>query len=331
MSTLRIGVAGLGSIGRQHIAVLSKRGDVQTVGFDPSASLRDRVRDEFATEPAETLEALVDSGLDALVIASPDPFHLPQLAEAASRGIPTLVEKPLAPSLADRALIDRIRSSDSRVLMGYVLRHRAVVREVRTALQSGVIGKPTGYQVMLGAYGTIVAAESRFQIPDENRLLRDYSHEWDYLRWFFGPITETVAHTRVFLEVAHVESPNVADALLVHADGLSGAVHLDYVEPVGVRTIHVVGSGGSLFADLSGGQIRIRRAGADEEVRDCAELPAEALRRQADHLVAVAGGAQPIVTLDDGIAALAVAEAVARSVRERAWTTILVDSADLAL
>lgn len=318
----RVGVAGLGSIGRQHLAALTEHGDVAALGFDPSEALRDRVRDEFAADTRSSFTDLLDAGLDALVVASPDRFHLPQVAGAVVRGIPVLVEKPLTVSLDDGALLDQIRASGVSVVMGYVLRHRTVLRQVRELLSDGAIGEPAGYQVMLGAYGTIVAAESRFASAERDRLLRDYSHEWDYLRWFFGPVAEVVARTHVFDRVPHVESPNIADVLLVHESGISGAAHLDYVEPVGVRTIHVLGAGGSLFADLSRGSISLRAAGAEERLIAVPESAGSGLRRQIDHLLAVADGAEPLVTLDDGVAALAVAEAVASSARDRSWVSV---------
>lgn len=323
MAAARVAISGLGSIGQQHLAALAKRADIRTIAFDPATELRKRMADQHAVQTVPDFDTLLDAAPDALVIATPDRFHLPQLVAAARRGIPTLVEKPLAPSLVDAStVVDKIRTTGTPVLVGYVLRHRSVVRATHAAIHDGRIGAPTSFQVMLGAYTTITAAVSRFAIPEPNRLYRDYSHEWDYLRWFFGPITRTLAVARTVRDVPHVEEPNVVDGLLMHAGGVTGAFHIDYVEPRGLRTIHVVGTGGSLLADFGRGTLTIRAVGDDgEQLHSYPETPAIALRRQLDHLLDVADeAASPLVGLDDGLAALAVTDALRESATTSSWT-----------
>lgn len=325
MPVARVAVSGLGSIGRQHVDVLLARPGVRVVAFDPDPELRERANDRGVERTVDDFGALLDLRPDALVIAAPDRFHLPQLEAATGRGIPTLVEKPLAPGAAEAAAAaERIRATGTPVLVGYVLRHRPVVRAVRAALDDGLVGTPTSFQVMLGAYTTITAAVSRFATPEPDRLYRDYSHEWDYLRWFFGPVARCLAVARTVTGVPHVEEPNVVDGLLVHAAGVTGAFHLDYVEPRGTRTIHVLGTGGSLLADVGRGTLTLRRAGDDFDRRQSfTEPPAAALGRQLDHLLEVAAGtATPVVGLDDGLAALAVSDALRQSAATGDWTTV---------
>src|SRR5699024_7661110 len=127
-------------------------------------------------------EALLDSGLDAVVVAVPDHRHLAQLAEASMAGIAVLVEKPLAPSAGEAArVVDRLGAAGDRCPVGYVLRHTTSCRRVAHLLADGVIGTPTSFQVLPGAYGTITVAANRFATPSYGRLYGDYSHEWDYL------------------------------------------------------------------------------------------------------------------------------------------------------
>lgn len=320
-----VGVSGLGSIGRQHIDALAGRAGVHVLAFDPASELREQVASQIPVQTVADFGELLDLRPDALVIAAPDQFHLPQLSAAAARGIATLVEKPLAPSLPEAtAVADDIRGTGTAVLVGYVLRYRTVVQAVHAAIHDGRIGQPTSFQVMLGAYATITAAVSRFDTAEAGRLYRDYSHEWDYLRWFFGPIAQGLAVARTVRDIAHVEEPNIVDGLLTHASGVTGAFHVDYVEPRGLRTIHVVGTGGSLRADFGRGTLTLRTAGDDgERLYSYPETPSIALRRQIDHLLEVSDGtASPLVSLDDGLAALAVADALRASATDSTWIDI---------
>lgn len=322
----RVALSGLGSIARQHAQALRRIGGVEIVAFDPMEASREQALASGLVDRAVgRFEELLDTGPTAMIVAGPDDVHLPQLESAAERRLPVLVEKPLADghAAALRAL-PRIESTGTPVLVGYVLRHRRVMETARRLVHEGAIGTPVSFQVMLGAYGTITAAVARFATPAPDRLYRDYSHEWDYLRWIFGPLREVTATARTITDVPHVESPNAVDALLAHESGVVGAVHIDYADQRGTRTLHVIGTEGTIRADIAVGTIALRRAGEDfERHHELAEPPSEPLLRQAAHLLEVAAGAaQPRVGLRDGLAALAASEALIRSAATRTWTHV---------
>jgi predicted dehydrogenase len=324
-SSRPVAISGLGSIGSQHAAAFAGLG-VPVVGFDPVAGSGERDAPRTGIDRLYgSFDELLAARPRAMVIATPDSFHLEQLDAATRAGVPTLVEKPLAASL-DAAMrsVPGILARGVPVLVGYVLRHRSVTRTVRSLLREGVIGEATSFQVMLGAYGTITAARSRFAEPEPDRLYRDYSHEWDYLRWLFGPVRQVLAVARTVGSVAHVERPNVVDALLQTSAGITGAVHLDYAEPRGTRTLHILGTGGSLFADIARGTVRLFGAHPDDD-REIAlpQSPMEALQAQGRHLLQVADGTTvPAVNLDDGLAALAVTEAAVRAAASGQWEPV---------
>ncbi|MER7273068.1 Gfo/Idh/MocA family oxidoreductase [Dactylosporangium sp. NPDC000244] len=314
-------MSGLGSIGRQHLAAFAQLPGVRLVAFDPDPGRRAAAEAHPAVERAVAEYAdLLDAGPGAVVIAGPDHVHVPQLRAAADAGVPLLVEKPVAAGLAEaRDAAAHVARAGTPALVGYVLRHRLVVQRTRRLLTAGEVGEPVAVHVMLGAYGTIEAAVDRFGTPEPDRLYRDYSHEWDYLRWCFGPITRAFAAARTVEAVPHVERPNCVDGLLEFASGLRATFHLDYLEPVGTRTVQVLGTGGALLADFGRGNITTRTR-TRTELHELPEPPAVALARQAAHLVAVARGeAEPVVTLADGVAALAASEAVRAAAATQRW------------
>lgn len=325
MERKTIGLSGLGSIARQHLAAFTSIHGVEVIGFDPTAELREAAVRAGAVRAVSTFDDLLASSPDALVIAAPDFAHLEQLESALRQGVPTLVEKPLGDTfVAARTALPALEATGTSALVGYVLRHRRDLGRARDLLLDGAIGRPVSFQVMLGAYGTITAAASRFAVPEQNRLYRDYSHEWDYLRWIFGPIVQVMGVARTIEGLPHVESPNALDALLLTEGDVAGAVHIDYVEPRGTRTLHVVGTGGTLHLDVGRGEVVLRRKDADHDARyDFGEAPAVPLRRQAEHLLALVDGAdQPRVTLRDGLAAMAVTDALIRSAAGRTWEAV---------
>ena len=122
----RIGVAGVGSLGYHHARIVS--------GL-PGASMSDDIRPERAGEVATDLGVAVHAELDALldrcdalVVAVPTSAHEEVATRALERGIPVMVEKPLAPDLASA---DRIlaagRAHGALVLTGHVERFNQAV------------------------------------------------------------------------------------------------------------------------------------------------------------------------------------------------------------
>lgn len=312
--TVRVAISGLGSIGQQHGRAFAARDDVAVVTFDPDSNRRAEAAAQ-GWEVTDSFEALLATDAAALVVATPDFAHIQQAAAGIRAGKAVLIEKPVSDRLST-AIEARDVLAAGRSIVGYVLRHRRVTQRVKELLDEGAIGDPVSFQVMLGAYGTLVVAKSRFATPEKNRLYRDYSHEWDYLRWFFGPVAEVIATARVVEGLPHVEQPNSVDALILMASGVAGAVHIDYVGDN--RTITILGEGGAIFADLSRGTVVLRQNGTDGIRRfDYADVPGDALRRQAAHLLDVAAGKQPIVTFEDGLAALGVSEALIASAETR--------------
>jgi predicted dehydrogenase len=91
---LRIGLAGLGSMGRNHLRILSGRPDLRLAAVaDPvPEALAAAVALSGAQGFAEPLSMLAEAELDAVVIAAPTMAHLPIALVAIERGTAVLVE-----------------------------------------------------------------------------------------------------------------------------------------------------------------------------------------------------------------------------------------------
>ena len=105
LETIRYGIIGCGMMGQEHLRNLALiEGAEVTAIFEPDAGMRARAA-ELAPKAAfmpsvEALLALAD--LDALLIASPNYLHVPQILQiAATRPLPLLVEEPVFTDAAD--------------------------------------------------------------------------------------------------------------------------------------------------------------------------------------------------------------------------------------
>lgn len=84
---LKLGVAGVGVMGRNHARVAAdmREFDLTTL-FDPDAVTAEGVAAAYGAAPVTTAEAFIDAGLDAAVVATPNRFHADVGVEAVGRG-----------------------------------------------------------------------------------------------------------------------------------------------------------------------------------------------------------------------------------------------------
>lgn len=321
---VRIGVSGLGSIGCRHARLLAEMPGVEVHGFD-SHGVSDAAAAELGglTSIAPSLDALVERASTGLIVATPDAVHVEQAELAVRAGVPVLIEKPLSNDLASaRAITELAATLGVPAMVGYVLRHHGTMRRLQQAIADGDIGAPASFHASLSAYETLVVARNRFDDDATFRLVFDYSHEWDYLQWLFGPVVNCAATSRTAPGVQPSQTPNVVEALFELESGLTGSAHLDYVSP-GVRRCRVVGEEAVVEMDIATGSIGLRQHGADVLVEAVPEARDVAFVRQLEHFIEVAlGRAEPIVSLRDGVNAIAVADALVTACTERRWVDI---------
>lgn len=311
-----IGVVGLGSIGRRHARLLAETSVEPVPVLDPEPTA---ARDLAHVRPVASFAELL-AACEGVVIATPDPLHAPLTVQACDAGVAALVEKPISDTLDGASAIAAAAGrTGTAVLVGHVLRHTAILGRVRHLLASGAIGNPVSFHATLGAYETLEVARMRFDPDDRYRLPFDYVHEWDYLHWLLGPIERVIATSHTSGDLPLRQHPNVIDALLVLQSGVTGTVHLDYVQRQGDRAVRIVGDRGTCTVDVRSGALAIHGADGMARHEDHPEERDDAFRRQLAHFVDVIGGDPPIVDIDEATRAIAVAAAVVRSCEDGTW------------
>ena len=100
---LRVALAGLGSMGRNHLRVIAAHPECRLVAVgDPDPEmLGAATRQTGAAGWGDPIAMANEAEIDALVIAAPTTAHVALALAAIERGIPILVEKPLAATPAE--------------------------------------------------------------------------------------------------------------------------------------------------------------------------------------------------------------------------------------
>ncbi|MCK4915138.1 MAG: Gfo/Idh/MocA family oxidoreductase, partial [Candidatus Eisenbacteria sp.] len=126
---LRVGVVGVGHLGRLHARVYSEIDSCELAGvYDVDGSRAALVAGEFGTQPAADLEGLLDR-VDAVSLATPTVSHHGVARDCLERGVHVLVEKPIAGTVDEaRGMVELGREKGLVVQVGHIERFNPAVR-----------------------------------------------------------------------------------------------------------------------------------------------------------------------------------------------------------
>jgi predicted dehydrogenase len=156
MSKTRIAVAGAGLIGVAHIGVIERNARCTLSAIvDPFASPSSPAVD-VAARAGVPLYASLDELLagdrahwpDGIVLATPNALHVPQALQCVEAGLAVLLEKPIAPTVAEgQVLVDAVDAADARnargarLLIGHHRAHSSIMARARQVIASGQLGR----------------------------------------------------------------------------------------------------------------------------------------------------------------------------------------------
>jgi predicted dehydrogenase len=249
MKTVRLGIIGLGNIGKYHADYLSK-GKVQrcelTAVCDAFAPL-----DSF--EPRKTFtdpEALFRSGdVDAVIIATPHYQHTSLGIAALESGLHIMVEKPISAHKADaERLIAAARQRPAQVFAGmFQLRAEPRYLKLQKLIREGHLGEITRVIWIItdwyrtDAYYASGGWRATWKGEGGGVLLNQCLHNLDTLAWLCG----TPKRVRGFCALGRYHNIEVEDdvtAYLEYANGATGVFVTSTGEAPGTNRFEIAGT-----------------------------------------------------------------------------------------
>jgi predicted dehydrogenase len=292
-------VIGLGSIGQRHARVLHELGcSVATVSRRSGGNYNSITR------------AIADARPEYAVVATETADHagsLRELAEAGFRGS-VLVEKPI---FANADPVPEFPFAN--VVVGYNLRFHPVIAAFADRLRGRsaiTVSAYVGQDIRNWRPGRDHRATASATVEAGGGVLRDLSHELDYLLWLFGPWRH-VAALGGSSGARQLEVDDHIDLLLEMRGSRAVQVHMDYLDQPGIRKIRVNLEDETIEADVFGGRLTINGV-----VHDYPGERDESYK--AMHLAAIKG-APPICSLLDGLAVMNLIDASERALRSGTW------------
>ena len=273
----RIRIAGLGCGGRCQYLLRTaiESGGSQLVALADVYQPRLRMAKKLAGDAAEFADyrkVLERSDVDAVVIGSPDHWHVPMTIDALKAGKDVYVEKPVSHTIEEgERLKAAVAGSKNLVQVGYQQRSWEHFIEARKAVQSGRLGKIT---LVLASWYQVFLAMQKPPTLDESEI--DWKawlgnapdrppDPWRYARWRWywdyggGHLTDLYSHWCDTLHwIFGLDAPLVAQAAggkyAVDFQDCPDTINCFYEYPGKMSIVY----NGTMHCSLDGGNILMR-------------------------------------------------------------------------
>jgi predicted dehydrogenase len=297
---LRVGVVGVGVMGSNHARVFADLPGVKLVGIaDPERKQRDFVAGALGCDGFEDVEALLAAGVDALTIAAPTHLHQQLALACIARGVHVLVEKPIAPSVAEgRAIIAAARRARVALMVGHVERFNPTVEAIKEAIRNEDI-----LSIAITRVGPFPPRMSNVGVVIDLAV-----HDIDLIRWF----TESeIAEVQPQLSSAVAEREDIALLQFRTASGVLAHINTNWLTPFKARNVTIATRNKYIMGDLLTRQVTECfgfQPDGSYSMRHLSVGHAEPLRAELQAFVAaIRSGNEPAVSGEEGVASLEIA------------------------
>ena len=331
-SLVRLGVVGLGRLGRRLATLLAQRtpGAQVVAVCSPLAEELTWAQQHLGVDARryERYEDLLaDAQVDAVVLVTPTTLHADQAIAAFRAGKHVYVEKPLSLSVEDCERVEAVgREHPNQVAMvGFVRRFDSGYRQAHAAIEAGQIGKP----FIVRSQSCDLNDPNGFFVkfaPTSGGIFMDCSiHDIDLTRWMLG----NPRALRVFATGTIALHPGLAEcgdvdngmALLEFEGGARAIFYTSRTLAHGHESkTEIIGTAGSLTVgeDWNRERLLVRDAQGVRHTQpvDFWERFASAFQNEMEAFVNACRGLAPVpLTLNDATEATRIGLALARSIR----------------
>jgi UDP-N-acetylglucosamine 3-dehydrogenase len=233
-------------MGRHHARILSESEEIEFIGaVDP---MGDRHKAMRRGEVFDTVDELLDRGIDAAVVAVPTAHHYEVALRLAKEGVHTLIEKPLADSVSAAQEIKEAFEGRALVAaVGHVERFNSGLQEMKRRLDGGQLGR-----VISIATERVGPFPSR--ISDVGVVKDLATHDIDIVTWIGGaPFANVSGKTAYKMGRPHEDLVVAVGEL---ENGVVALLNVNWLSPVKRRKVTVLGEKGAFVVDLLSGDLR---------------------------------------------------------------------------
>jgi myo-inositol 2-dehydrogenase / D-chiro-inositol 1-dehydrogenase len=320
-----VALFGAGRIGNIHAGNVARQPGVRlqyVVDVDRTAA--EVLARQHGAQVADAERAFADPAIAAVVIASSTDTHADLILRAAKAKKAIFCEKPVDLSLERaRVCAEAVRAAGVPCMIGFQRRYDPTFASLKARIDDGEIGEPE----MLVVTSRDPGAPPVDYIKRSGGIFKDMLiHDFDIFRWILGDEAASVYATGSCLTDPAIEAAGDIDATAVTIRTRRGRLaQINTIRRAAYgydQRFEVIGAKGMLQAgNHRPTEVVLWSSGAitaDKPEHFFLERYRAAYAAEMAHFFDVLGGrAKPRTSIDDGVAALALAEAATTSWREK--------------
>lgn len=255
---MKILVIGIGSTGERHISNLMSLGYNNIILLRRKKKPMRTIKNIFPTY--FNLENALNERPDIAFICNPTNEHVNTAIKCAQKNCHIFIEKPISNNLTGSKELKKIISKTKKVVMvGYMMRYHPCILKIKEWIDGNELGQIIGMRSTWGEY-----------LPDWHKW-EDYrnsyasiksmgggpaltlNHDIDIGIYLFGKIKSTFGqfNSRSNLEI---DVEHYIDILIKFESGVTGNIHLDFVQKPPKRVLEVIGVKGRIEFDFYNGE-----------------------------------------------------------------------------
>jgi UDP-N-acetylglucosamine 3-dehydrogenase len=307
MDKLRVAVIGVGFWGRNHARVYSEVIGAELVAVvDPDRSARESMSAKYGCSDYATVEELLEKeDIDAASVCTPSVLHGEVTSKLIDRDVAVLVEKPFTATLSEGlVLYEKIKRKRVHVSVGFIERFNPAVSHVKKVISEGGLGdvilfyskRVSSWPIRIGDVGVV----------------KDLSiHDLDLARHLLGSEVTSVyaisgASNNTFRQEDYAN-------ILLRFPKATAFVESNWLTPYKERVLIVTGSKATVTANYLTQEVSV----ADVNGKFMPTIRfQEPLRLELESFIdSVRTSKQLCASVEDGLKALALAEAALKSAR----------------
>jgi len=322
--TLKTAVIGVGSMGKNHARIYWELPNADLVGVaDFDKDTADSIANKYGTKAYYDYKVLLDEAKpDAVTLAVPTIYHRDIALEIIYRGIPLLIEKPIAFTIEEgQSIIDAAKKKNVKLMIGHIERFNPAIITLKEHVSQGKLGRI--FQMDAHRQGPFPA-----RIADVGVVVDLAVHDLDVMR--FVSQKEVI---RVYAETEkhiHSKYEDLLTGLVRFSDGIIGTLVINWLTPTKIREFIVTGERGLYRCDYltqdlfffenpvsSGSEwdnLRVLRGVREGQMVRHIIAKKEPLRSEQEAFLDAVENDKPVaVSGEDGLRALELAKTIVKS------------------
>lgn len=249
---LRVGVVGVGHMGRYHVGLYSELFDVDLVGVaDINHGRAHTTAQQYNTTAYTSYHGLIDK-VDAVSIAVPTSLHHPVARDFLDAGVHVLLEKPIAHTIEEaRDLFDLAESRNMVLHIGHVERFNGAVQELKKIVHEPLM-------IESRRLGPFVP-----RIKDDGVILDLMIHDIDII---LGLVPSPIQRIQALGRSVYTGKEDLANVQICFHNGCIATLLASRATEVKIRTMAITQPNAYILLDYTEQDIRVHRQASSEHI-----------------------------------------------------------------